>query len=121
MNELKTYEGQCHCGKVRFDVKVDLGGQIVSCNCSFCSRAGALMAFVGADQVTFRAGSDVVLTDYQFGKKHIHHEFCPGCGVRPFSRGTAPDGRAVYAINVRCLDGVDLDALKVTKVDGRSL
>jgi hypothetical protein len=120
MNDLKTYEGGCHCGKVRFEAKVDLGGQIISCNCSFCSKTGALLAFVGADQLTIRTGADA-LGDYQFGKKRIHHQFCPACGIRPLSQGTAPDGRQMYAVNVRCLDGVALDALKVTQVDGKSL
>ena len=36
------------------------------------------------------------------------------------ARGTAPDGREMAAINVRCLDDVDIDALPVQKVDGRS-
>ena len=36
--------------------------------------------------------------------------------------GTHPKtGAKMAAINVRCLDGVDVDALTVKKVDGRSL
>jgi hypothetical protein len=36
--------------------------------------------------------------------------------------GTHPKtGSKMAAINVRCLDGVNVDALKVKKVDGRSL
>jgi hypothetical protein len=34
--------------------------------------------------------------------------------------GTAPDGRKMAAINVRCLDGVDVFALKPRPVDGKS-
>jgi hypothetical protein len=35
--------------------------------------------------------------------------------------GTHPKtGAKLAAINVRCIDGVDVDTLKVTKVDGRS-
>jgi hypothetical protein len=34
--------------------------------------------------------------------------------------GVGPDGKAVAAINVRCLEGVDLDALEVTHYDGRN-
>ncbi len=32
-----------------------------------------------------------------------------------------PDGTAMVAVNVRCLDDVDLDALKITQIDGRSM
>ena len=43
----KTYEGSCHCGSIRYRVKLGLGPD-VSCNGSICQRTGALLAFVGA-------------------------------------------------------------------------
>jgi hypothetical protein len=61
------------------------------------------------------------LTDYQFAKKKIHHLFCPGCGVGSYSRGLAPNGEDTYAINVRCLDDVDVTALTPKAFDGKSL
>jgi hypothetical protein len=67
-----------------------------------------------------RAGADA-LKDYQFGKKSLHHLFCPHCGVGAFSRGTNPKGDEMVAVNVRCLDEVDLVALKPAPFDGRSL
>jgi hypothetical protein len=51
----------------------------------------------------------------------IHHVFCATCGVQSFARGTLPNGTEIVSINVRCLDGVDVDALKVKKFDGASL
>jgi hypothetical protein len=39
--------------------------------------------------------------------------------VESFARGTAPNGDELVAINVRCLDGIDLDALTLTPVDGK--
>ena len=67
-----------------------------------------------------RAGADD-LKDYQFGKRTIHHLFCPQCGVGSFSRGTKPGGGEMVAINVRCLDDVDIAGLTQTPFDGRSL
>jgi len=67
-----------------------------------------------------RAGHEG-LRDYQFGKKTLHHLFCPQCGVGAFSRGTAPGGKEMVAVNVRCLDDVDVASLKLTPFDGRSL
>jgi hypothetical protein len=32
-----------------------------------------------------------------------------------------PDGSEMCAINVRCLDGVNIDTLTITPVDGKSL
>jgi hypothetical protein len=117
MPETKT--GGCHCGQVRFEATADLG-QVTSCNCSICTKRGMLLTFVPSDSFAMRAGADL-LTDYQFGKKAIHHYFCPTCGVAPFSRGTGPDGKEMVAVNVRCLDGVDIAALKLTPFDGQSL
>jgi hypothetical protein len=118
MPDTKTYRGSCHCGDVKFDVTTDLA-QVISCNCSICSRTGALLTFVPDEQFKLVSGGQAQ-SDYQFNKKSIHHLFCNKCGVRSFAHGTAPDGKAVHAVNVRCLDGVDLKALNVQDVDGKS-
>jgi hypothetical protein len=61
------------------------------------------------------------LVDYQFNKKVIHHLFCRECGVESFARGKAEDGREVFAVNIRCLDGLDISALSPKPFDGKSL
>jgi hypothetical protein len=119
MAELKNFTGGCHCGQVRFDVTADLS-HVIECNCSICIKRGALMTFVTADRFALRAGSDD-LTDYQFNKKVLHHPFCKYCGVGAFSQGKSPDGRDMVAVNVRCLDGVDIKALSLTGFDGKNL
>jgi hypothetical protein len=115
----KTYNGGCHCGEVRYATTTDLA-MIVACNCSLCMKRGALWTFVTPDQFALRSGEDS-LTDYQFNKKIIHHLFCSVCGVGSFSKGTMPDGSDMVAINVRCLDGVDVAALTLTPFDGKSM
>ena len=120
MSELSTYSGGCHCGKVRYRVNIDLSKPVLACNCSICSRSGYLLTFVPAGEFTLLSGEEV-LTDYVFGHKRIHHLFCSVCGVRSFGRGTMRDGTEMRAINVRCLDDVDVDPLPVKKVDGKSL
>lgn len=64
---------------------------------------------------------EISLTLYKFNKGVIAHQFCRVCGVEPFAYGTAPDGAATVALNVRCLEGVDLDALTPARFDGKSL
>ena len=117
MAETKTYTGSCHCGHITYEAEADLSA-VISCNCSICRKRGALI--VAADQFRLTSGGDA-LSDYQFNKKAIHHFFCPTCGIGAFSRGTRPDGAPMVALNVRCLDGVDLDMLNVQKFDGASL
>ena len=95
-------------------------GKVNACNCSICSRSATLLAFVPDDQFKLLSGADV-LTDYQFNKKHIYHQFCSICGIRAFSHGAGKDGRTMRAINVRCLEGVDIASLEVNYVDGKSL
>jgi hypothetical protein len=119
MAETKTYTGSCHCGQVAYEADADLS-QVISCNCSICRKRGAVLAFVPEDSFRLKSGGEA-LTDYQFNKKVIHHMFCPTCGVGAFARGIRPDGAKMIALNVRCLDGVDLDTLKVRKFDGASL
>ena len=114
------HRGSCHCGKVQFHVDADLEQPALACNCSMCGRAGTLLAFVPATSFTLDAGADAV-TDYQFGKMHIHHFFCSTCGIKPFGRGAGPDGTEMVAINIRCLDGVDPATVAIHHFDGKSL
>lgn len=119
MSEAKTYTGSCHCGDVRYEVTTDLS-RVISCNCSMCGRAGTLLSFVPASQFKLLQGQDS-LTDYRFNKHAISHVFCKRCGIKSFAMGKMPKtGDEMRAINVRCLEGVDIDSLSVTKVDGKS-
>ncbi|HEY1097269.1 MAG TPA: GFA family protein [Myxococcota bacterium] len=116
--EMKTWNGSCHCGNVRFTLESDLSGAM-TCNCSICQRAGHVLTFVGTDKFTLLSGADEQ-TDYQFNKKHIHHLFCKTCGVRSFGWGNGPDGSKMYSVNIRCLEGVNLADVPTTQYDGAS-
>lgn len=113
-----NYQGSCHCGAVRYRTTVDLSSPVISCNCSICTRSGTLLTFVPPDKFTLESGEDN-LTNYQFNKKAIDHLFCKTCGIKPFSRGQGPSGPMI-AVNVRCLEGVDVASLSVHQVDGKS-
>ena len=114
------YSGSCQCGKVAFDVDMTIG-KVISCNCSRCRRTGSLLAFTGKDNFTLKPGRDA-LTEYQFNTHVIHHLFCSTCGIQTFAEGVDPKtGAPTIAVNVRCLDGVDPDALDVMKFDGAKM
>jgi hypothetical protein len=113
------HAGGCHCGAVRFEVDLDLNAPMLECNCSICSKTGTRLAFVGADKFKLKSGEEH-LKDYLFNKKQIHHLFCTTCGIRSFARGATPDGGQMFAVNVRCLDDVDLDAMQVKHHDGKN-
>jgi len=112
------HTGGCHCGRVRYEVEADIK-EVNSCNCSLCQKRGYLLVFVPKAQFTLLSGENDQ-TDYQFNKKIIHHLFCSTCGVSSFGTGSGAYADTV-AINARCLDDIDLSALTVKPVDGKSL
>jgi hypothetical protein len=79
-----------------------------------------LLSFVPASAFTLTSGDDSALTEYRFNAKKIKHLFCPTCGVQSYSRGASPDGTETVAINVRCLDGVDVSTLERIPYDGKN-
>jgi hypothetical protein len=116
---MQTYSGGCQCGKVRYEVSLELG-EVIACNCSRCGRLGSLLAFAPAEKFKLPSGEGA-MTEYQFNKHAIHHLFCATCGVQSFARGKRPsDGANVIAVNARCLDGVEPESLKVKHVNGRA-
>lgn len=116
---MSIYTGSCHCGNIAITVEGDLT-QVVQCNCSICSRRASLLWFVPRAQLRLTAG-DGAMSTYTFNTHRIRHHFCPTCGCAPFAEGADPQGNATAAVNVRCLDGIDPDAVPKIVFDGRSL
>ena len=114
---MRTYDGGCHCKKVRYRVTTDLAS-VLECNCSHCAIKGLLLNFVPAEAFTLLSGENE-LTDYQFNKKMIRHLFCKTCGVESFATGEK-DGMPMRAVNVRCLDEIDLTTLTRTPFNGKA-
>lgn len=112
------HQGGCHCGRVRYEVEMNLENAI-SCNCSVCMKRGSLLDFVPESNFKLLSGESD-LKDYQFNKKVIHHLFCGNCGILSFGKGSAPDGTKMIAVNIRCLDGIDLSRIQIHEYDGRS-
>lgn len=114
------HRGSCHCGRIAFELDADVG-DVIECNCSLCRRRGWLLGFFPRDALRVTTGEGD-WTTYHFNKHHIDHHFCPTCGVAPFSDGVDPrSGAKIAAVNVRCLDGIDIGALSVKPFDGASL
>ena len=114
-----NYKGSCHCGQVAFEVEGELA-QVMDCNCSICSRKGSLLWFVPKENLRLLTPESQLAT-YTFRTHAIKHRFCPKCGIHAFGESIGPAGNDMAAINVRCLEGVDLAPLTVHHFDGRSL
>lgn len=113
------YRGSCHCGRIAFEVEGEIG-EVMSCNCSMCQRKGTLMWFVPRKTLALATPPEDMST-YTFNQHVIKHRFCPTCGIHPFGEAPGPNGEAMAAVNVRCIDGVDLASLRVKHFDGRAV
>lgn len=114
---MQTHNGSCHCGAVTFTITGEVT-KAISCNCSHCSRKGMLLVFFPASAFTLLTGEEN-LTEYRFNTKKIAHLFCTTCGVQGFAKGHMPDGSPTIALNVRCLEDIDLETLPIEKANGK--
>ena len=116
---MTTHEGSCHCGAIAFTLEGDIG-TVIDCNCSICRRRGHLLAFFPRSAMTLQA-PDADIASYTFNKHAIQHRFCPTCGIHPYGDGTDPKGNRMAAINLRCIEDLDLSAIPVHEFDGRAM
>lgn len=117
---LKTYQGSCHCGAVKFEAELDLEQSTYRCNCSICRRTRFWPAVARESGFRILAG-EAELTQYLFNSMKNQHYFCKHCGVRPFGIGTETPIGKMYGVNLGCLSEVseeELSRLPVTYVDG---
>jgi hypothetical protein len=112
---VKTYEGGCHCGAVRFRVTADLD-RVTECNCSICAKKGFLHLIVPPSQFELLRGEDD-LTTYRFNTGVARHTFCRTCGIHAFYVPRSDPDK--IDVNVRCLDGVDVTKLVIARFDGQ--
>jgi hypothetical protein len=112
------YQGSCHCRKISFEIEEELKGAM-ACNCSICQRKGSLLWFVPRTTLHLLTPEEAAST-YTFNKHLIKHRFCADCGIHPYGEGVDPKGNAMAAINIRCLEGIDLAAVPIQNFDGRS-
>ena len=111
-----TFEGGCHCGRVRFRVET-VSLEAFDCNCSICRMKAFVHLIVSKDAFTLLHGA-ADLEAYSFGTGVAKHTFCRVCGVSPFyTPRSHPDG---VDVNVRCLDNDVLERFVVKPFDGRN-
>lgn len=114
-----AFSGSCHCGAIRYTVDEDPPTQAMQCNCSICRRKAPLHHFTTPDKFRLETSRDALAT-YGFNHHVINYHHCTTCGCAPFAEGTAPGGKPMVEINLRCADDIDLDALEIRKFDGAS-
>ena len=116
----KHYSVSCHCGAVRFSYEGEEIASGLRCNCSICSRKGAMMSpqaiAVEALKIDAQAGD---LGLYQFDSKVAKHYFCQRCGIYTHNEMARKPGYC--RVNLGCIDDLDTSAFEVTVFDGKNL
>jgi hypothetical protein len=107
---MQTVKGTCHCKAVEFEVDLLDGFEnIRRCNCSMCSRRGAVMAGVTLDRLRVTRGADK-LSLYQWNTRIARHYFCSVCGIYTHhQRRSVP---TEFGFNLACIEGVDMASLE---------
>lgn len=120
MTDMDIHEsnGTCHCGAVRFHVRLSIGLKTARrCDCSLCRMRGAVAVSAPLDGLEITAGKDK-LSLYQFNTGTAKHYFCSQCGI--YTHHQRRSNPNEFGINVACLEGIspfDFDTVPVT--DGR--
>jgi hypothetical protein len=108
--------GACHCGAVRFRVRLSDGLNTARrCNCSFCRMRGAIAVSAPLDGFVLTAGEEV-LSEYRFNTGTARHFFCSRCGI--YTHHQRRSNPNEYGVNVACIDGIspfDFEAVIVNE------
>ena len=113
--ESRTFKGKCHCGAVRFEVRLPEKIEALECNCSICKMTGYLHVIVPASRFKLLEGTEVLST-YTFNTHAAKHRFCKICGIKSFYIPRShPHG---YSVNLRCLDSSEFDEIVINQFDG---
>ena len=117
VSDMAVLEGGCHCGAVRFSVRLDGGfGAARRCTCSLCRMRGAVALSALLDDFTLLSGADS-LTEYRFNTGEARHYFCAVCGI--YTHHKRRSNPHQLGINAACLDGVSpFDFPRVPVMDG---
>lgn len=114
---METFQGGCHCGRVQFEVQLEMPVTIQACNCSLCAMTAFLHIIVPASRFELVKGQDD-LSVYTFNTGVAQHLFCQHCGVKSFYVPRSnPDG---FSVNARCIKGFSLSSAKIEVFDGQN-
>lgn len=118
---LRTLQGSCHCGAVKYETDLDLAEGGGRCNCRICVKTRQWGSMTKPEAIRVLAGEDQ-LADYTVGGGIGHHRFCKTCGVRVFATGHLEQlGGDFAVVFLNTLDGVseeEFGAIPIKYADG---
>jgi hypothetical protein len=117
MSDAEPIAGACHCGAVRFRVRLKDGfSSARRCTCSYCRMRGAVALSADLADLDILSGEEALST-YRFNTGSAQHYFCSICGI--YTHHQRRSNGSQYGINAACLEGVSpFDFLEVPVLDG---
>ena len=113
---MTSYKGSCHCQGVRFEIETDEPlGPYFRCNCSLCSRKGAVMGQAPKKDIRITQGEDL-LSLYRWNTREAEHYFCRTCGI--YTHHVMRGATDAIGVNMACIEGFDVFALQEVVVGG---
>ena len=115
------YKARCHCGRVRFSFRSPQITTGKRCDCSLCVRRGAVLSptYIPADD--FTPHDDAAdLGSYLWNEHVLNNQFYKACGILTYIADGA-NGTDGYRVNLGCVEGLDVLALDICLIDGKSL
>ena len=108
-NEMRSIDGACHCGNIRFTFALPAAEspiRIRACSCSFCIKHGGVYTSHPQGRVAIQIADPAIVERYAFGTKTADFLICRRCGVLPVVTSLIEE--TLYAVvNVNTLEGVD--------------
>ena len=115
----RPLQGSCHCGQVKFQVEADPAQGASRCNCSVCTKLGALGSIVKPEAFKLLT-PESELGVYEWGAKISKRFFCKACGTHCFGRGhLAEIGGDYVSFSYNAVDDLEVSELTVVHWDGR--
>jgi hypothetical protein len=110
-------KSSCHCGAVELEIDGEIPATLTSCNCSFCRRSGALMAYYSPKQVKVLAKPGST-SEYIWGDKCLAQVRCNTCGCLSHWRSLDPKQTDKMGINARLFTNVEFHKIRIRNFDG---
>ena len=108
---LKTYRGSCHCGKLSYEVDLDLAAGAGRCNCTYCLKTRNWSAFVKPADFRMLSGEGEAIAYRKHDQAPTKHH-CPVCGVHLYGDGEADYmGGPFLFVQVATLDDATAEEL----------
>ena len=115
---MSHYRGSCHCHAVKFEIQTDEPlDPYFRCNCSLCSRKGAVMGQAPRSSLQVTQGLDD-LSVYRWNTQEAEHFFCKHCGI--YTHHVMRGATDYVGVNMACVQGVDVFAVGEVVVGGGS-